>query len=50
MVSRNPDYLSDPEFRRLMYDMMLAWEAPCVETEPENKVRQPIVVSCICKT
>ncbi|KDO77023.1 hypothetical protein CISIN_1g005440mg [Citrus sinensis] len=38
MVSRNPDYLSDPEFRRLMYDMMLAWEAPCVETEPENKV------------
>ncbi|KAH9746866.1 hypothetical protein KPL70_004554 [Citrus sinensis] len=37
MVSRNPDYLSDPEFRRLMYDMMLAWEAPCVETEPENK-------------
>ncbi|XWS39627.1 hypothetical protein CRYUN_Cryun18bG0071300 [Craigia yunnanensis] len=32
-VSRNPDYLSDPEFRRLTYEMMLAWEAPCVECE-----------------
>ncbi|XVE49682.1 hypothetical protein DITRI_Ditri01bG0100800 [Diplodiscus trichospermus] len=32
-VCRNPDYLSDPEFRRLTYDMMQAWEAPCVECE-----------------
>ncbi|KAK8561430.1 hypothetical protein V6N12_048501 [Hibiscus sabdariffa] len=32
-VTRNPDYLSDPDFRRLTYDMMLAWEAPCVECE-----------------
>ncbi|KAJ8548844.1 hypothetical protein K7X08_029825 [Anisodus acutangulus] len=23
-----PDYLSDKDFRRLMFDMMLAWEAP----------------------
>ncbi|XWS68417.1 hypothetical protein CRYUN_Cryun04dG0088000 [Craigia yunnanensis] len=32
-VSRNPDCLSDPEFGRLTYEMMLAWEAPCVECE-----------------
>ncbi|XWS54387.1 hypothetical protein CRYUN_Cryun10bG0085700 [Craigia yunnanensis] len=32
-VSGNPDYLSDPEFCRLTYEMMLAWEAPCVECE-----------------
>ncbi|XP_059278968.1 uncharacterized protein LOC132033098 isoform X3 [Lycium ferocissimum] len=25
-----PDYLSDKDFRRLMFDMMLAWEAPGV--------------------
>ncbi|KAJ4709957.1 Plant protein of unknown function (DUF639) [Melia azedarach] len=37
VVSRSSDYLSDPEFRRLTYDMMLAWEAPSVETESENK-------------
>ncbi|XP_021293462.1 uncharacterized protein LOC110423550 isoform X2 [Herrania umbratica] len=36
-VSRNPDYLSDPEFRRLTYEMMLAWEAPCVECEGRVK-------------
>ncbi|XP_022763874.1 uncharacterized protein LOC111309188 [Durio zibethinus] len=35
--SRNPDYLSDPEFRRLTYEMMLAWEAPCVECERRIK-------------
>lgn len=45
VVSRSSDYLSDPEFRRLTYDMMLAWEAPSVETESENKVRQPIIVT-----
>ncbi|XVE66417.1 hypothetical protein DITRI_Ditri08aG0078700 [Diplodiscus trichospermus] len=45
-VSRNPDYLSDPEFRRLTYEMMLAWEAPCVECErriqetPSNNVEE----------
>ena len=38
-VSRNPDYLSDPEFRRLTYEMMLAWEAPCVECERGIQVR-----------
>ncbi|XVF01720.1 hypothetical protein REPUB_Repub04eG0112900 [Reevesia pubescens] len=36
-VCRNPDYLSDPEFRRLTYEMMLAWEAPCVECEQRVK-------------
>ncbi|XVF67064.1 hypothetical protein PTKIN_Ptkin10aG0090800 [Pterospermum kingtungense] len=41
-VSKNPDYLSDPEFRRLTFEMMLAWEAPCVECEqgmPETSSR-----------
>lgn len=36
-VSRSPDYLSDPDFRRLTYEMMLAWEAPCVECERGTK-------------
>lgn len=36
-VSRSPDYLSDPNFRRLTYEMMLAWEAPCVECERGTK-------------
>ncbi|XP_039047781.1 uncharacterized protein LOC120188409 isoform X2 [Hibiscus syriacus] len=40
-VTRNPDYLSDPDFRRLTYDMMLAWEAPCVECERETKETSP---------
>ncbi|KAJ1400173.1 hypothetical protein SESBI_29733 [Sesbania bispinosa] len=32
-LSRTSDYLSDKEFRRLTYDMMLAWEAPSVHTD-----------------
>lgn len=30
VVTIRPDYLSDKEFRRLMFDMMLAWEVPGV--------------------
>ncbi|GAV62360.1 DUF639 domain-containing protein [Cephalotus follicularis] len=37
VLIRFPDYLSDPEFRRLTYDMMLAWEDPSVEIEPQDK-------------
>ncbi|PON87750.1 hypothetical protein TorRG33x02_164450 [Trema orientale] len=37
IVSRHPDYLSDKEFRRLTFDMMLAWEAPSVESKPLEK-------------
>ncbi|PON68143.1 hypothetical protein PanWU01x14_097030 [Parasponia andersonii] len=37
IVSRRPDYLSDKEFRRLTFDMMLAWEAPSVESKPLEK-------------
>ncbi|XP_044487920.1 uncharacterized protein LOC123212791 isoform X2 [Mangifera indica] len=37
VMCRTPDYLSDPNFRRLMFDMMLAWEAPSVECESDNK-------------
>ncbi|KAE8692718.1 G patch domain-containing protein 11-like [Hibiscus syriacus] len=40
-VTRNPDYLSDTDFRRLTYDMMLAWEAPCVEFERGTKETSP---------
>lgn len=36
-LMRHPDYLSDPEFRRLTYDMMLAWESPSVESESQHK-------------
>lgn len=49
-LSRRPDFLSDKEFRRLTFDMMLAWEAPSVESETLDKVRQLLVVSIdICK-
>nr|XP_009761798.1 PREDICTED: uncharacterized protein LOC104213927 [Nicotiana sylvestris] len=30
VATTQPDYLSDKDFRRLMFDMMLAWEAPGV--------------------
>ncbi|GMJ06745.1 hypothetical protein like AT5G23390 [Hibiscus trionum] len=40
-VTRNPDYLSDRDFSRLTYDMMLAWEAPCVECERGAKETLP---------
>ncbi|XP_052204873.1 uncharacterized protein LOC127809805 [Diospyros lotus] len=34
LVTEHTDYLSDKEFRRLTYDMMLAWEAPGFDNEP----------------
>lgn len=40
VVTIRPDYLSDKEFRRLMFDMMLAWEVPGVgnqETTASDK-------------
>lgn len=40
-VSRRPDYLSDPDFYQLTYDMMLAWEAPSVECEQQAKENTP---------
>lgn len=40
LLIKGPDYLSDKEFRHLTYDMMLAWEAPDVESETPDKVRQ----------
>ncbi|ESQ31891.1 hypothetical protein EUTSA_v10003718mg [Eutrema salsugineum] len=36
-VMKQPNYLSDQEFRQLMFDMMLAWETPSVTSEHENK-------------
>ena len=38
-LTADPDYLTDKEFRRLTYDMMLAWEAPGVENEALDAVR-----------
>ncbi|KAF4361101.1 hypothetical protein F8388_021061 [Cannabis sativa] len=43
IVSKRSDYLSDKEFRRLTFDMMLAWEDPVVKSKPVQKVRQPNV-------
>ncbi|KAL2323923.1 hypothetical protein Fmac_022981 [Flemingia macrophylla] len=35
-LSKNSDCLHDKDFRRLTFDMMLAWEAPSVHTLPET--------------
>ncbi|XP_047162972.1 uncharacterized protein LOC124832737 [Vigna umbellata] len=35
-LSESSDFLNDKEFRRLTFDMMLAWEAPSVHTLPET--------------
>lgn len=43
-MSRRPDYLSDKDFRRLAYDMMLAWECPGSESEPLPQVRQSTII------
>jgi hypothetical protein len=45
-VMKKPDYLSDQEFRQLMFDMMLAWETPSVTSEQENKVRNLSNLPC----
>lgn len=37
VLTARAGYLSDKEFRRLTYDMMLAWEAPSVEGETMYK-------------
>ncbi|XP_031496146.1 uncharacterized protein LOC116261501 isoform X2 [Nymphaea colorata] len=38
LMVQEPDHLSDREFRRLSYDMMLAWEAPAAGCETLSKV------------
>lgn len=38
-ITEQPDYLSDKNFRILMYDMMLAWEVPGVENPSLDSVR-----------
>lgn len=45
-VMKKPDYLSDQEFRQLLFDMMLAWETPSVTSEQENKVRNLSYLPC----
>ncbi|KAK3012887.1 hypothetical protein RJ639_009704 [Escallonia herrerae] len=34
LLTGRPNYLKDKEFSRLTYDMMLAWEAPDLNSEP----------------
>ncbi|KAM3754826.1 hypothetical protein ACB098_03G193900 [Castanea mollissima] len=36
-LSAGPNFLSGKDFRQLTYDMMLAWEAPSVESETLDK-------------
>lgn len=45
VLSSRPDYLSDKEFRRMTFDMMLAWESPCVENKALDKVRKLLPVN-----
>ncbi|WOH15693.1 hypothetical protein DCAR_0935236 [Daucus carota subsp. sativus] len=33
LMTRRPDYLADKNFRRLTFDMMLAWDGPSAENE-----------------
>ncbi|CAL0328392.1 unnamed protein product [Lupinus luteus] len=35
-LSSSPHYLNDKHFRRLTFDIMLAWEAPNIYSEEEN--------------
>lgn len=48
VLTARADYLNDKKFRRLTYDMMLAWEAPGIEGETIYKVRQQIAYD-LCK-
>ena len=45
-VTTRPDYLADKNLRRLMFDMMLAWENPGAEDELLENVRDLIAVVC----
>ncbi|KAF2302342.1 hypothetical protein GH714_034157 [Hevea brasiliensis] len=51
-VTRRPDYLSDKDFRRLTYDMMLAWEAPVLRSIRITKHKNSVIRGwdpCICE-
>ncbi|KAJ7568943.1 hypothetical protein O6H91_01G054100 [Diphasiastrum complanatum] len=37
IATQVPDYLSDKEFRRLTFDIMIAWEAPAATNKPSIK-------------
>ncbi|XP_048235232.1 uncharacterized protein LOC8260741 isoform X2 [Ricinus communis] len=41
VVATTPNYLSDKDFRRLTYDMMLAWETPCIEIQSKLETTSP---------
>lgn len=50
VLTDRPDYLADKDFRRLTYDMMLAWEASGEGNEPLSKVRHLQLLEVdICK-
>lgn len=48
-VTTRPDYLADKNLRRLMFDMMLAWESPGVQDEILVNVRAHQCCSCLLK-
>lgn len=37
VATQRPDHLADKKFRRLTFDMMLAWEVPGIESESPHK-------------
>ncbi|KAL8153855.1 hypothetical protein V2J09_011615 [Rumex salicifolius] len=41
ILTARPDYLREKDFRRLMYDMMLAWETPDIDHESAEQVTLP---------
>ncbi|KAL3824267.1 hypothetical protein ACJIZ3_020296 [Penstemon smallii] len=40
MAITRPNYLNDKEFRRLTFDMMLAWEVPGIDTKPQGDLQE----------
>ncbi|KAM7270544.1 hypothetical protein ACFE04_029758 [Oxalis oulophora] len=45
LTKNNADYLNDPEFRRLSFDVMVAWEDPSVENDDQEEVKETLVTS-----
>lgn len=45
-LGTTPDYLNDKEFRRLTYDMMLAWEAPSIESDNVSFTQKTHLILC----
>jgi hypothetical protein len=48
-VTTRPDYLTDKNLCRLMFDMMLAWQSPGAQDEFLVNVRTSLCCSCLLK-